>query len=467
MTLAGNISAAQWGKPPKDWNDFKMGLVNRVRTEPWDSNLVKAVGLGIQVDYRYAYITTVGDITGSFFAPWYNYAKQCPKGVAPSITIYMINQGNDNIQAIMNSGSNSTFMKSFFAGIITIADSCKGFKPIYIIEPDAWGYMLQGDISGLGGKYLSQTCNINNLGYSWLSGFSNTFADLPGAIIKTLKQRDSTCYAGILMAHWGLNSFWLPSPEENANKTVPFLKKILKAPNTGDFLSIEKYGADAGSSDKVTWMWDDTKNANFVTWCKTLAKGIDLPLCGWQTSIGYENGKEPGYPDLPNSSMKYEDTFFPYFFRHTTDFINAGFIGFLAGCANQNQGTVYSLKKGEGDNGYFFDKLKVFNTARPYNLNLSTGIASKNGLLPAGSQRLKVHTTSVGNAVLFSGTFPSYTPASIRLMSPSGRMIATLYSGTPVGEYWHTPLTGLAGGVYIVEALVNNKRFTQRIAIGQ
>jgi hypothetical protein len=175
------------------------------------------------------------------------------------------------------------------------------------------------------------------------------------------------------MAHWAFNSFWLPSPEENAQKTVPYLKKLLRDPYKGDFLAIEKYGADAGSMSDI-WMWDDVKNGDFVTWAKTMAMGIDLPLCGWQTSIGYENGKEPGYPDLPNQPFAFEDTFFPYFFRHVNDFLNAGFIGYLAGNANAGQGTVYGLEKGQYDNGWFLDNLKVFNANRPYNLNISTSI---------------------------------------------------------------------------------------------
>jgi hypothetical protein len=37
----------------------------------------------------------------------------------------------------------------------------------------------------------------------------------------------------------------------------------------------------------------------------------------------------------------------------------------------------------------------------------------------------------------------------------------------PSEENWHAALSGISCGVYIVEAVANNKRFFQRIAVGQ
>lgn len=372
LSLVSLIQAAEWGVPPEGWDDFKFGLVE-ANTEPWKTQLTKALDKGIQIDYRYRYCTSPDAALGWIFTQWYNYAKG-PSNIKPSITIYMVAGNIDDIGKISQNGSDQTFMKRYFDAIKVCADSCKGYSPIFVIEPDVWGYFLQHDNAGLGDKFLNQTCYINNLGYECLEGFDNTFKDLPGAIIAMLKTYAPDCYAGILMAHWSFNSFWLPSPEENATNTVPFLEKMLKDPYKGDFLAVEKYGSDAGSTGEI-WYWDDDKNADFVTWCKTLAQGIDLPLCGWQTSIGYQD--EAGYPTLPNASFQYEDTFFPYFFRHTDDFINAGFIGYLAGCANAGQGTVYGTEVGEYDNGWFLDRLVEFNDERPYNLNLGTPIEEK------------------------------------------------------------------------------------------
>lgn len=369
------VYSAEWGTPPEGWDGFQFGLVE-ANTSPWKEQLVKALDMGFEIDYRYRYCTSPDAPTGWIFTPWYNYAKG-PNGIKPSITIYMAAGNLDDVGKIGENGSNKTFMTKYFNAIKTIADSCKGYKPIFVIEPDVWGYFLQYDNAGLGDRYLNQTCYINNLGFSCLSGFSNTFKDLPGAIIALLKEYAPDCYAGILTAHWSFNSFWLPSPEENAEKTIPYLEKLLREPYKGDFLAVEKYGSDAGATSNI-WYWDDQINADFVTWTKTLAKGIDLPLLGWQTSIGYTD--DPEYPELPNQSFKYQDTFFEYFFSHKEDYIGAGFIGYLAGCANAGQGTVYGTEVGEYDNGWFLDHLKEFVDAGPYDLNLkSSPIIESNG----------------------------------------------------------------------------------------
>ncbi len=373
LIVTTSIFAGQWGKPPEGWDDFKFGLVDE-NMPPRNEQLVKALDAGIQIDYRYRYCTSTDAPGGWIFTSTYNYAKG-PHGIRPSITIYMAAANSDNINTLLQSCSNTAYMTKYFKAVKHVADSCKGYSPIYTIEPDVWGYFLQDDMGGLGEKYFNKTCQINNLGFSCLSQFTNTFRDFAAAIICLLKDTDPDCYAGIMMNHWGFNSFWLPTPEENAKKTIPYLEKILRDPYKGDVIFFEKYGADAGSTAEI-WMWDDNRNADFLVWCKTLAKGIDLPICGWQTSIGYFD--EPGYPELPNEPNKYQDTFFPYFFRHVDDFLNAGFIGFMASCNNQRQGTVWGLKMGEYDNGWFLDRLKEFNAERPYNLNISTAIENPN-----------------------------------------------------------------------------------------
>ncbi len=101
--------------------------------------------------------------------------------------------------------------------------------------------------------------------------------------------------------------------------------------------------------------FDSTTNS--MTWI--------LPVVGWQISIGHMG--------LPNITVEtftdnaYEDTFFPYFFEHVNEFLDAGFIGFLVGkgiaddtdFANETEGNV-------GDRGWFFSHLKEFDKGRAY-----------------------------------------------------------------------------------------------------
>ena len=376
LTTAALSMAGQWGTPPAGWNDFKFGLVDG-HLDPFQSALTAAVGAGIQIDYSYVYLTTPADITGFLFAPWFNYAKTRPGNVKPSITIYMLAGGADSEAAILANAASASFMAGYFKAVAQLADSCKGKNPIYVIEPDAWGYLL-----GRAGSYLdisdaqfSSVCHINDLGISGLSGFTNTIADLPMAIIKTLKTEDPGCYCGILASSWGFSAFTSSATGvTDAKNEGALLNKWLREPYRGDFITIEKNGSDGGSYGPTSvWMWTDAQNANYVTWCKTLGQTVNLPVYGWQISIGYQS--ESGYATLPNTAGRYQDTYFPYFFRHVSDFIGAGFIGYDAACNNQGSGTWYAMTSGVGDNGWFLDRLKVFNTSRPYNLNISSATA--------------------------------------------------------------------------------------------
>jgi len=435
---------AKWGEPPAGWDDFKFGVVDGNRS-PFKAALSDAVSAGIQVDYSYIYITTLADIEGFLFAPWFNYATSRPGDVKPSITIYMLQQGQDSPDgsSALTSAADASYMKKYFEGVAQIADSCKGTNPIYVIEPDVWGYLLAQNQPSLSDKNLKKICHINDLGLSWLSEFDNTMDNLPAAIIKTLKTVDPGCYAGILMAHWGF-------PDDIAGATADgemsgeYISKMLKEPYRGDFIGIEKNGTDAGCwGTGSSWYWSDSKNEAYLAWCKALGQKVDLPLFGWQISIGYTD--QAGYDPLPNSSGRYEDTYFQYFFTHVDDFIKAGFIGFDASCNNQGQGTWPALKSGEGDNGWFYDNLKVFNKARPYDLNLS-GSFVKSGKSLAQKGALNVLGITSG-VIRVSAGIPLI---GVKLYSPSGKLLRSV--DVEDSKEISVPMNGLSKGIYYLSA---------------
>jgi hypothetical protein len=431
------VMAGQWGAPPAGWSDFKFGLVDG-NIDPFKTALKNAVNAaGVQIDYSYVYITSPADVEGFLFAPWFNYAKTRPGTVKPSVTIYMLAGGADALTAILANAANATFMKTYFQAIAEIADSCKGTKPIYVIEPDVWGYLMNraSSYTQISDANLSQVCHINDLGLSWLSGFSNTIADLPGAIIKTLKNVDPNCYCGILGCAWGFTDMTSSSVETaDAQNEAAILNKWLREPNRGDFIAVEKNGEDAGAYGAGSiWFWTDTQNANYVAWCKTLAKAVNLPLFGWQISIGYQS--ENGYPTLANTSGSYQDTYFPYFFRHVSDFINAGFIGYDAGVNGQGAGTYAAMASGSGDNGWFLDRLKTFNASRPYNLNISTSAqAARRDIV---IQELKI--SQRGSLLRVSGVPARATVALYSLLGEKTAVLKPDFSldvtGIPAGTY--------------------------------
>lgn len=450
LFFSSNITA-KWGTPPDGWNDFKFALIDGNR-DPFKKALRNAVNAKIQIDYSYVYITTIGDIKGFLFAPWFNYAKTRPGNLKPSITIYMLQQGQDapDGSSALKSAADAVYMKKYFEAVAEIADSCKGTNPIFVIEPDVWAYLLGQANQNMTEKNLSKICHINNLGLPWLSEFENRMDNLPGAIIKTLKLSDPNCYAGILMAHWGMPN-GVEDAKTDGKLSGKFVSKFLQEPYRGDFIGIEKNGTDAGCwGASSSWHWNETKNTAALAWCKALGIEVDLPIFGWQISTGYQN--ESGYDPLPDTSGSYTDTYFPYFFKHTMDFINAGFIGFDAGCNNQGKGTWNSLKTGEGDNGWFLNNLKKFNTNRPYNLNLNSEIKSKNLSLPNANFSVKIiHDNLIINSV----DMATQEKTKLSIFSPNGRTLIekriTLSNGI-----CQVYIDNLGAGLYYIK-LTNNR----------
>ncbi len=361
ITLIAGTLLGQWGMPPENWGDFQIGLNSRPGA-PSATEMKSALAAGKKLDRRYVYANSPEEIfpdgaNAFLFTSWRNYATESgfyDKGVRPCFTVYMLQRGQDGLEAVKNGAADQSFMQEYFEALLVMLDSAKGTLPIYVIEPDVWGYCLQGFETTLGEANLNSTCHINDLGFNWLSEFENKIRDLPKAVIKTIKTRDPEAYAGILMAHWGYNptgwgelvDFTPDQINTAAEKCAEFLGKLLGDTYKGDFIGVEKNGAAAGwyevAQGTTKWYWNDAQHANWLNWSTKMAKALDLSLLGWQISAGYYN--ESGYPTLPNTANRYKDTFFPYFFKHVDDFIQAGFIGLMLGAGDRGGG--YGLYKG-------------------------------------------------------------------------------------------------------------------------
>lgn len=426
--------------PPVGWGDFQMGVVNTRRTE-WDTPMRAAMNDGVQIDRRYIYITEPSEVKGTnaFIFPegWgTNYSTDpefIDKGIRPTLTVYMLQKGADGLDAVINGCADQNHMTEYFEALIHTVNQSKGVQPIYVIEPDVWGYLIQNNEADSAKTNLSKTCHINNLGYNHLSEFSNTIKDLPKAIIKTIKMYDSEAYAGILMAHWGYGLYHLGINEPVINMSPTnyqlaaqnasvILDTLLGFTYRGDFMGVEKNGADAGwyltakgeskSDASNSRYWTDQNNANWLGWTKALSQALNLPIVGWQICLGHEG--------LPNTSMKYEDTFFEYFYDHVPDFIDAGFIGIMAGCNNMGIGTVAEYNSTNGDGGWFYDKLKVFNQGRPY---LSDTPQSIHSQLISQQKSFKYHNREQALEL-----FNTQYTQPVQLVNIEGQVIQNFYA---------------------------------------
>jgi hypothetical protein len=360
---------------------------------------------GASLDYRYAYVNTGPDtLTNAcswLFGAWApDYVQaSAAMGLRPAFVIYML-QEDQGLKQLAANANDTAFLSKYFATLEFVATRARGHRAIFVVEPDTWGYILQ---AGLDPR--SQSAAVSSLAVRrpFLAGLPDTYAGLAQAINRALKHYAPDAFAGALMSHWTVNGSDCPGPDGpddfmgmpymgeadvdcSADKNADFAKALLgPGPDRGDFIGVEKNGHSAGwwygflqGSEEFRRMyyWGDTENANFVRWSGRLARALNLPVLGWQVSIG-----SPGLPNacaagplsdsvrfgLETGNCAFEDTFFPYFFSHPRDFLDAGFIGFLAGKGLGDDTDFQPASMGPGgDGGWFFERLKEFDRGRPW-----------------------------------------------------------------------------------------------------
>lgn len=449
--LAISLQAAPL-KPPAGWDDFQIGLVSDGKTL-FNQRMKAALDDGICLGYRYAYINNGADPTKNayswLFAPWNDYVKTSDTlGLRPAFVIYML-QEDGSTAALARNAQDAGFMRNFFTTVRLVAEKAKGRKAIFVIEPDTWGYILQNKVDPLQAKAL-----VNNLGadYSHLADLPNNYSGLARGIIRTVKHFAPDAFAGILMSHWTVNASECPgedyptsylnvawqSAEDvdcSADKNAAFANLLLgNGPDRGDFIGIEKNGHSAGywkvagGGDAALinrFYWNDAQNANFLRWCRRLGQGVNLPLLGWQISIGHmglPNACSPGPLasgsglGLETGNCAFEDTFFPYFFKNAKSYLDAGFIGLLAGkgLGDETDFTHADKDPGMGDRGWFFQQLKTFDQGRPY---LQEGEAVRRGSAKAPPVTAR-GTTGATSRVIDAGGRRVDIPSS-RLIFPN------------------------------------------------
>jgi regulation of enolase protein 1 (concanavalin A-like superfamily) len=460
--------------PPAGWGDFQMGLVND------NSNIInvrmkKALAETVKLHYRYAYVNNGVDPNTNALSWLFNqwgtdYSKNSAEmGLRPGYVIYML-QEEGGATALKNNILNATFMRNYFTSIRIVAEKSNGYKSIFVIEPDTWGYFLQDALQqGTQSDPRLISANVNNLGagYEYLSDLPNTLSGVALATIRTIRRYAPDAYCGLLMSFWSVNAngatgppvadgakgmvYWNQSDVDySAKRNADFAIQLLgSSGDRGDFIGVEKNGWSAGNwlvkQNRNDYYWNDTQNGKWISWSKTLRQNINLPLLGWQISIGHMG--------LPNTVNRYEDTFMPYFFTHVQDFINAGFIGFLAGkgladCTDFTNlsGNELESNGSAGDDGWFFEKLKSFDAGRPY-LGVSVG--------PTVSI-----ASPVSNATFSSGSTITIAANATGGTGCSASKVEFFRGTTKLGEDITSPFsfawTGVPSGTYALTARVTN-----------
>ncbi len=476
IILLSNLTIFAEVPIPPDWGDIRIGLVND-NMPKINARMKQAVGEGVQLLYRYRYVNGGFDSTTNsmswMFTPWTDYVKDSDSlaGVGPSFVIYMLQEEGGSAVTIANVKDRQK-MRMYFANIKSVATRCNGYQSVFIIEPDTWGYLMQHG-------YMDPeaiSANVTDLGpeFDYLQGLPDNLCGIAQGVIRTIHKFAPDAYAGCLSSHWSIISTgWNPdglawSTDELINESIArniewFNKLLGHGPDRGDFIGVEKNGWSAGRWKKfdgrTNWYWGDEQMQKYLRWCKEIAEGLNLPVVGWQISIGHI-----GLPNITVDTYTdnaYEDTFFPYFFDHVNEFLDAHFIGFLVGKGIADDTDFTNETEGEvGDRGWFFSHLKEFDKGRPY-LPATSIKKIKKGLYKDNIS-LKV----INSTIQIAGNFTYKNRLQMDLYSVSGKHISSLFNNYFSGTSLTIPVMkkNLGSGVYIIKTKYGkvNKSFKMK-----
>lgn len=325
------------------WKDYGAGLTNK------------------RMDIRYIYLNggpvngwkTWGDGNGGRAVSYIRESKKL--GMIPFFVYYNIPDGSESYELDKQHIESDSYMQSYFKDLKFALDIIKqegGDETVGIVlEPDFIGYMMQNSGKQPNG-ILARTSAAYSAGVLSASSdpvFPDTLEGLVKAINYTINKYAPNAYFGWQFNLWaspgittGIPSTGLMRITDTQGITngrsalVSEAKEICKYyMNAGvssygaDFVSIDKYGLDAGISSpsdpsKSTWFWNLDHWNNYLLFNKTLRQESQLPVILWQIPVGHINSSTSAnpynngtFPDLNNTNQHYEDSA-PTFFLGDT-----------------------------------------------------------------------------------------------------------------------------------------------------
>jgi hypothetical protein len=348
------------------WKDYGSGLTNK------------------RMDIRYIYLNggpengwkTWSDVNGGRAISFIRESKKL--GMIPFFVYYNIPDGSESYDLDKQHIESDSYMKAYFADLkfaLDIINQEGGDETVGIIlEPDFLGYMMQNS-----GKQPNEIIARTSAAYSAgiLSAesdpvFPDTLEGLVKAINYIINKYAPNAYFGWQFNLWASPGITVGVPStglmrltdtmgiaNGRSAIVSEAKEICKYyMNAGvtsygaDFVSIDKYGLDAGISSpsnpsKSTWFWNLDHWNNYLLFNKTLHQESQLPVILWQIPVGHINSslcEDPYnngiFPDLDNTNQRYEDSAPDFFLGNTFSTSGPRFNYFSTNQGNDSKLTV-------------------------------------------------------------------------------------------------------------------------------
>lgn len=320
-----------------------------------------------RIDIRYIYLNNGPAANG-----WYTWAGgdglRCRKyiresrmlGIIPFFVYYNIPDGGESYTGNLLHMESSIYMKAYFIDLhrsLEICDEESADDLVgYIFEPDSLGYMAQSGHTAtdrpieVNAAYLPDATNSNYKVLDTARGDPPFLNNLRGLVeaINYITDQHSQIYFGWQMNLWATQSglmggrgmmhhtdtasspadFLVRRAEiraEAVNMTNWYVAAGIKTHNA-DFVSIDKYGLDAGQEGKASdpastfWFWNADQWGNYLEFCDAMNQTTNLPVILWQLPVGRINSSQLSdpyngglFPNLSNVTKEYEDSSPSYF----------------------------------------------------------------------------------------------------------------------------------------------------------
>lgn len=327
---------------------------------PSDLTFLKNFGDGLlnkRVDIRYIYINggpyigwrTWSNVDGGRAIDYIKDSKRL--GIIPFFVYYNIPDGGESYFTDKQHIEDSNYMQAYFKDLKFFLDIVRNYGGDelvgIILEPDFIGYMMQ---NSNGNNPTPASLLFAHTDSAYTSGVLDkkndpTFANNIRGLVQCINYIISK-YAPNAKFGWQFNLWASPGITTEIPGTglmrITDTKGITKGRTAlvneaqaianyymdagvtsygAQFLSIDKYGLDAGISNpqnpaQSTWFWNADHWNNYLLFAKTLNSTVKLPVILWQLPVGHINSSlevDPYlnnglFPALNNTSAHYEDS---------------------------------------------------------------------------------------------------------------------------------------------------------------
>ena len=326
------------------WRDFGSGDKNR------------------RMDVRYIYLNGGPKSTGGGWRTWSDrdgfratsFIRESLKlGMIPFFVWYNIPDGGESYYTNNQHIQSADYMKGYFEDLVFALNLTKaeaGDEMVgWVLEPDFLGYLAQNredPTTAVARTDAAYTAGALQRGVD--PDFPNTVKGLVESINYIISKNLPNAYFGWQFNLWASPAGGWTTPigvkgviritdergvtqgradiAKEAGAISDFYVKAGVLAHGADFVSIDKYGLDAGAEGKntnpvdSTWFWNAVHWVNYLTFAQSMNAKTGLPVVLWQIPVGRINttmtkdSEGNGFSDLRNVSRNYEDSAPVFFF---------------------------------------------------------------------------------------------------------------------------------------------------------